>query len=103
MPECDVEDSRYDYVDSVLTVSEKQFLTENGIVDILNSPDFTNGTFYSSANENTQPGMKALFQENNRSNEEKPAEPEDLDITLRIQKRHNFVWANSCIEQGYSH
>jgi hypothetical protein len=53
VPECDVEDSRYDYVDSILTVSEKQFLTENGIVDILNSPDFTNGTFYSSANENT--------------------------------------------------
>lgn len=63
MPECDDEDSRYEYVDSVLDISEKEFLTENGVLKILNSPDFTNGSFYSSANENIQRGMIDLFKE----------------------------------------
>ena len=61
MPECDDEDSRYDYVDSVFKVSEKEFLTENGISEILNMENFTTGSYCKSSYENPQPGMNELF------------------------------------------
>ena len=61
MPECKNEDQRYDYIESVFSVSEKEYATDNGLYDILMSEEYTNGTYYSTANEDTQDGMKELF------------------------------------------
>lgn len=61
MPECKNEDQRYDYIESVFRVSEKEFAKDNGLYEVLMSEEYTNGTYYSTANDDTQDGMEELF------------------------------------------